>query len=305
VVVVKDQASPPPPPTRTTFPDPLKKYVARTFEDVSQEDRKDVEAELKRIITDAFNQKVVWTVDWDTMPLPQTVLAKKRAQMKQERSSASATTSTGGGDTSPTAKAFGKFSISDKKRKKFVPSFPVESRGRGDADSENREDDNAVPSGKFSSERFDKRARQESPYSSSSPDKLSQREKEKRAKRFGGGDNGITPLTRSFPALDIDGDQPLIGRCMSLEKKYFRLTAAPDPDNVRPLHVLEKTLELLKKKWREEQNYSYICDQFKSLRQDLTVQHIKSNFTVLVYEIHARIALEKVSCIHTDVSDRR
>jgi hypothetical protein len=124
VVVVKDQASPPPPPTRTTFPDPLKKYVARTFEDVSQEDRKDVEAELKRIITDAFNQKVVWTVDWDTMPLPQTVLAKKRAQMKQERSSASATTSTGGGDTSPTAKAFGKFSISDKKRKKFVPSFP-------------------------------------------------------------------------------------------------------------------------------------------------------------------------------------
>jgi hypothetical protein len=95
--------------------------------------------------------------------------------------------------------------------------------------------------------------------------------------------------------MDIDGDQPLVGRCMSLEKQYFRLTSAPDPDNVRPLHILEQTLELLKKKWREEQNYSYICDQFKSLRQDLTVQHIKNDFTVLVYEIHARIALEKVS----------
>jgi hypothetical protein len=62
---------------------------------------------------------------------------------------------------------------------------------------------------------------------------------------------------------------------------------------VRPEHILKQTLELLKKKWKKEGNYSYICDQFKSLRQDLTVQHIKNKFTVEVYEIHARIALEK------------
>jgi hypothetical protein len=89
-------------------------------------------------------------------------------------------------------------------------------------------------------------------------------------------------------------------------------TQVPDPSTIRPLPVLAKTLELLKTKWREEGNYGYICDQFKSMRQDLTVstllrrvqhsadathqvQRIKNDFTCTVYEIHARIALEKVS----------
>lgn len=91
-----------------------------------------------------------------------------------------------------------------------------------------------------------------------------------------------------------DADQgPVVGRCQTLEKNYFRLTSAPNPDSVRPLPVLQKALDLLKRKWKHDGNYGYICDQFKSLRQDLTVQRIRNEFTVVVYEIHARIALEK------------
>ncbi|KAI8878344.1 SAC3/GANP domain-containing protein [Backusella circina FSU 941] len=88
-------------------------------------------------------------------------------------------------------------------------------------------------------------------------------------------------------------NRTVVGTSTKLEKQYLRLTSAPDPATVRPLAILKQTLALLKDKWKVEQNYTYICDQFKSMRQDLTVQRIKNEFTVEVYEIHARIALEK------------
>ena len=121
---------------------------------------------------------------------------------------------------------------------------------------------------------------------------------ESRKKRFEDAHSGIASPVNGHSSRDdspaiIEDSGPIVGRSQKLEKNYFRLTSAPNPDTVRPLDVLKKTLEHLKKKWRDESNYVYICDQFKSLRQDLTVQHIKNDFTVNVYEIHARIALEQ------------
>nr|XP_019013182.1 nuclear protein [Kwoniella pini CBS 10737]OCF51963.1 nuclear protein [Kwoniella pini CBS 10737] len=91
----------------------------------------------------------------------------------------------------------------------------------------------------------------------------------------------------------IDWDKHTIrGTSTKLEKSYLRLTSEPNPADVRPLHILQQTLQLLKRKWKDNHNYAYALDQFKSMRQDLTVQRIKNDFTVEVYEIHARIALE-------------
>ena len=135
----------------------------------------------------------------------------------------------------------------------------------------------------------------------------------------------------------------LVGTCLDLEKPYFRPSAGGtvDPSRVRPLFVLEQSLQHIKDKWRrgeaevaeEEEDeedgygghgdfgdvggmvrgreggqeagqdprsllYAWASEQFKSLRQDMTVQHIKctgaraSTLPLHVYETHARMALE-------------
>jgi hypothetical protein len=62
------------------------------------------------------------------------------------------------------------------------------------------------------------------------------------------------------------------GTCTVVEKVYYRLTSAPDPADVRPEPVLKQALKMLKSKWEEKKaEFKYIDDQFRSLRQDLTI----------------------------------
>jgi hypothetical protein len=86
--------------------------------------------------------------------------------------------------------------------------------------------------------------------------------------------------------------QPIVGTCEALEKRYFRLIGPPHPSSVRPEGILRKALASLVSKHRDGVKYLYISDQLKSIRQDLSVQHIRNALTIEVYEFNARLALE-------------
>jgi hypothetical protein len=105
-----------------------------------------------------------------------------------------------------------------------------------------------------------------------------------KGKAISGGMEGLTLREQRYmsgtpdPVFNPDvidwDEQTIVGTSKQLEKPYLRLTSAPDPREVRPLPVLKQTLEHLKRKWRDEGNYAWVCDQFKSLRQDLTVRSL-------------------------------
>ncbi|VDL92143.1 unnamed protein product [Schistocephalus solidus] len=82
------------------------------------------------------------------------------------------------------------------------------------------------------------------------------------------------------------------GTSEELEKPYLRLTSAPDPSNVRPGEVLVRSLDHVLRRWKEKNDYHWVCEQLKSIRQDLIIQGIQTEFTAKVYEAHADIALD-------------
>ena len=244
-----------------------------------------MEIRLKEVIGEAVKGGTLHSIDWPSAPLPQQIILEER-----KRSVALSFNPAWDNGVTP-------LSLQETNKK---PNDTISKKRKSSELETSQNDQEKIPPWRITNghnvfeDRIsypDKRQRAEGSAKGTS-------KSQKRKQRFENGQlGGLSQqphYTSKLPSPTPEMDQgPVIGRCQNLEKKYFRLTSAPNPDTVRPLAVLEKTLEFLKKKWKKENNYSYTCDQLKSLRQDLTVQHIKTAFTVSVYELHARIALEK------------
>lgn len=252
-----------------------------------------MQEKLKVVITQAAEDGIIDTIDWSTYPLPQHMIQYERnqaASLGTDGAQDALLTNMNawplnGMDTSLSRTSRKRKSseadISPAEEHQITPPWKRQSTVKNDLEDR-------IP-GKSKTQ--DKKQRKLEAMRLNAPlynsDAL-----DKRRQRFGHVTPELSPYVSSRNDSPAPPSGPVVGTCQTLEKNYFRLTAAPAADTVRPLTILEQTLDLIRKKWKKEHNYSYACDQLKSLRQDLTVQRIMNGFTVKVYEAHARIALE-------------
>jgi hypothetical protein len=293
----------PPPPlpnpnqSKMEWPQSVKDYVRRSFEpgrEIPNISKSNMERKLKEVITQAAESGHLLTTDWVNYPLPQQLIQQENMQRAQgylaQSFYAQSIAIPHPTDLSPNSR---KRKMEEQSEASSGPVTPP--WRKNNAQAPNVFEDRITYANKGQADRMEKRLKKaQIPMGVSSK---FQEDLEKRRRRFEQNKSNKNSPRRSSDSNDEDQSSrdigPVIGTNTKLEKNYFRLTSPPKPEEVRPQHILEQTLELLKSKWKKEADYNYICDQFKSMRQDLTVQHIKNAFTVSVYEIHARIALEK------------
>ncbi|KAF9245278.1 SAC3/GANP/Nin1/mts3/eIF-3 p25 family-domain-containing protein [Melanogaster broomeanus] len=259
-----------------SWPPQLKEWVAKCLGQMTDANRNDAQAELRQVIADAFTAKSLWTTDWagvqlqSLLPKAPPTLGTLKRKMNEPQSTSKKAKKAAMKNAANTLD-LGDQAALNRRAERFQREHEIE-RQKG---LRNNGSSSALKAGPQGAHLFNRIWRADSPSTfAPNPD-----------------DPEANPNVPNWDRHTI------VGTSQELFKDYLRLTSDPKPEMIRPYPVLQQTLTELKKRWREKVSYEWICNQFKSLRQDLTVQRIKNEFTVQVYEIHARMALESADMV--------
>ncbi|KAI5969727.1 hypothetical protein CANMA_001189 [Candida margitis] len=304
------------------FPPSFRPFVERklvAIGNLSPRDQAEAKEQLAILITSAQNRELMFINDWAKQKIPLLDGGGEMLLQCEEENASNRNRTTSDGVSGGSSRYGGsrnqnnhqtvnmttryttstKEPISPPQRESAVDRIPLD--GGADVAPINAESSTFMrgkPQKSFGSAQDGDIPRQAKPYAAvnskrvAEEDYASHERKRQRAERF-----EATSLPHTLPptTANVKNGGPIVGLNPNLEKYYLRLTSEPDPRNVRPQHILEKSVQYVLKKYGtlpDKEAYHYLNNQFKSIRQDLTVQHIKNDFAISVYEQNARLALK-------------
>ncbi|KAG8927968.1 hypothetical protein FRC02_007552 [Tulasnella sp. 418] len=279
-----------------TWPQPLKDWVTKCLQQINllpEPIKSEAQAELKDKIANAYAKKTMWTIDWSTQELE---------CMKPKTAKRKVGVDTTGNPIKKTKKSTLAASLLSSETDDRLQQRARRFEREHEIERQKQSGQHQSPASYYS------RHVNQAPPQSSLESRMSglttsfsftpRPVKGQARRKYMNSSMGYDESEDVADPNVIDWDRyTIVGKSTNLFKNYLRLTSEPDPRDIRPYHILQQTLTELKRKWKEDAKYPWICDQFKSLRQDLTVQRIKNEFTVQVYEIHARMALESADLV--------
>ncbi|KAF8159789.1 SAC3/GANP/Nin1/mts3/eIF-3 p25 family-domain-containing protein [Crassisporium funariophilum] len=258
-----------------SWPPPLKEWVAKCLGQITDTNRSEVQAELKQVIADAFAAHTLWTTDWagvqlkSLLPKPVPVfnnLKRKNIENTQAFTKKAKKAAQKNAATAYTTD-FNDQAALNRRAQRFQREHELEkTKGTREGGQASLKANNQTAHIFFNN----------------------------RTLASGSASPIIVDELEGDPNVKDWDPSTIVGTSEEIFKDYLRLTSELNPKTIRPYVVLQKTLIELKDRWRNKTPYDWVCNQLKSLRQDLTVQRIKNEFTVEVYEIHARMALESI-----------
>lgn len=235
--------------------------LTRAFNACSNEkDREYVHHVLDEELNRLFSENKQWNIDWDSYPLPTERIHKARSSSRWDTPPPSELVS----EATPTIAS----SVSRRGKGGLLGDRPALNQGghgigRGSLVGES----GAVGRGR-GKKRRGKKGKKWSMFSvNEEPSAEDKKRLNERVQRFGKqgsaeGNKNIKKkisidelLKRTLTSGGDDGlvywqDSSLAGTCKSLEKRYLRLTSAPEPSTVRPLSVLKLSLKHVCDKWK-------------------------------------------------------